>query len=45
MKTITATEPKTKGANYIDAPPAEEEAVISVRGKDRYVVMGMEGDL
>jgi hypothetical protein len=43
MKTITANELKTKGVNSIDVALAEQdEAVISVRGKDRYVVMGIE---
>lgn len=43
MKTITANELKTKGVNSIDVALAEQdEALISVRGKDRYVVMGIE---
>lgn len=43
MKAITANELKTKGVASIDAALAEqEEAIISVRGKDRYVVMDME---
>ena len=43
MKTITANELKTKGVTSIDAALAEqEEAIISVRGKNRYVVMGMD---
>ena len=43
MKTIPANELKTKGVAAIDAALAEqEEAIISVRGKDRYVVMDME---
>jgi len=43
MKSITANELKTKGVASIDAALAEqEEAIISVRGKDRYVVMDME---
>lgn len=43
MKTITANEIKTKGVLSIDAVLQEqEEAVISVRGVDRYVVMDMK---
>lgn len=43
MKSITANELKTKGVASIDAALAEqEEAIISIRGKDRYVVMDME---
>jgi translation elongation factor P/translation initiation factor 5A len=43
MKSITANELKTRGVASIDAALAEqEEAIISVRGKDRYVVMDME---
>jgi PHD/YefM family antitoxin component YafN of YafNO toxin-antitoxin module len=43
MKTITANEIKTKGIVSIDAVLQEqEEAVISVRGIDRYVVMDMK---
>ena len=43
MKAITANELKTKGVASIDAALAEqEEAIISVRGKERYVVMDME---
>lgn len=43
MKAITANEIKTKGVASIDAVLREQgEAVISVRGKDRYVVMDMK---
>jgi PHD/YefM family antitoxin component YafN of YafNO toxin-antitoxin module len=43
MNTITANELKTKGIASIDtALKAQEEAIISVRGKGRYVVMDME---
>jgi len=43
MKAITANELKTRGVASIDAALLEEEeAIISVRGKDRYVVMEME---
>jgi len=42
MKTISANELKTKGIASLEAALAEqEEAIISVRGKDRYVVMDM----
>lgn len=43
MKSITANELKTRGVASINAAlESEEEAIISVRGKDRYVVMGVE---
>jgi PHD/YefM family antitoxin component YafN of YafNO toxin-antitoxin module len=43
MKAITANELKTKGVTSIEtALTDQEEAVISVRGKDRYVVMDLE---
>ncbi len=43
MKSITANELKTRGVASIDVVLQEEdEAVISVRGRDRYVVMDME---
>jgi PHD/YefM family antitoxin component YafN of YafNO toxin-antitoxin module len=43
MKTIAANELKTRGVASIDAALAEqEEAIISVRGTNRYVVMGLE---
>ncbi len=43
MKSITANELKTRGVSSIDAALQEEdEAVISVRGKDRYVVMDVD---
>lgn len=43
MKAITANELKTKGVASIEAALAEQaEAIISVRGQDRYVVMDME---
>lgn len=42
MKTISANELKIKGIASLEAALAEqEEAIISVRGKDRYVVMDM----
>jgi len=43
MKAISANELKTKGISSIDAAlKDQEEAIISVRGKDRYVVMDLE---
>ena len=43
MSTITANELKTRGVSSIEEHLAEtEEAIISVRGKDRYVVMSLE---
>jgi PHD/YefM family antitoxin component YafN of YafNO toxin-antitoxin module len=43
VNTISANELKTKGVTSIDAALADgQEAVISVRGKDRYVVMDLE---
>ena len=43
MKAITANELKTKGVASIETALAgQEEAIISVRGRDRYVVMDME---
>ncbi len=43
MKAITANELKTKGVTSIDEALADQgEAIISVRGKDRYVVMDVE---
>jgi PHD/YefM family antitoxin component YafN of YafNO toxin-antitoxin module len=42
MSTISANELKTKGVTAIEAQLAyQTEAVISVRGKDRYVVMDL----
>ena len=43
MKTIAANELKTRGVSSIEKALEESgEAVISVRGQDRYVVMDME---
>ncbi len=43
MKAITANDLKTKGVASIGAAlEDQEEAIISVRGKDRYVVMNVE---
>jgi PHD/YefM family antitoxin component YafN of YafNO toxin-antitoxin module len=43
MKAISANELKTRGVSSIEAAlQDEEEAIISVRGKDRYVVMDLD---
>lgn len=43
MKSITANELKTKGVTSIDqALKDQDEAVISVRGRQKYVVMDMD---
>lgn len=43
MRTIAANELKTRGVSSIEkALENSEEVVISVRGKDRYVIMAME---
>ena len=43
MKAITANELKKRGVSSIESALAEgDEAIISVRGKERYVVMDME---
>ncbi|MDO3378367.1 type II toxin-antitoxin system Phd/YefM family antitoxin [Geoalkalibacter halelectricus] len=43
MKPITANELKTRGVASIESALADsEEAIISVRGKNRYVVMDLE---
>ena len=43
MNTITANELKTRGVASIDAVLSDQgEVTISVRGKERYVVMNME---
>lgn len=43
MKTVAANELKTKGVTSIEkALENSPEAIISVRGQDRYVVMNME---
>jgi len=42
MSSISANELKTKGVSAIEAALEQQpEAVISVRGKDRYVVMDL----
>lgn len=43
MSDITANELKTKGVSVLEAALAErDEAVISVRGRPRYVVMEVD---
>ena len=43
MSTLTANDLKTKGISAIEAALAERpEAIVSVRGKDRFVVMEIE---
>lgn len=43
MNTITANELKTKGMSAVESCLQEnEEAIISVRGQDKYVVMDIE---
>ena len=43
MKSITANELKTKGVSTIDsALRDQEEVVISVRGREKYVVMDID---
>lgn len=43
MSNISANELKTKGVSVIEAVLAHQpEAVISVRGKERFVVMDLE---
>ena len=43
MKNISANELKTRGISSIESILQEEgEAVITVRGRERYVVMDME---
>lgn len=43
MKTVAANDLKTRGVSSIEKALADApEAVISVRGQDRYVVMSME---
>ena len=43
MNTITANELKIKGATAVESCLSEhEEAIISVRGRDKYVVMDLE---
>lgn len=43
MNTVTANELKTKGVSAVEACLKEdEEVIISVRGKNRYVVMDLE---
>ena len=43
MNTITANELKIRGISAVeDQLENEDEVIISVRGKDRYVVMSLE---
>jgi len=43
MNSVTANELKTKGISAVEARlKVDEEVIISVRGQDRYVVMGVE---
>ena len=43
MNTVTANELKTKGVSAVEACLKEdEEVIISVRGKNRYVVMDVD---
>ena len=43
MNTLTANELKTRGISAVETRlKDEDEVIISVRGKDRYVVMDME---
>ena len=43
INTITANELKTKGVSVIEkAIASDKEAVITVRGKSKYVVISME---
>ena len=43
MSSLTANDLKTKGVAAIEAALAERpEAIVSVRGKDRFVVMEIE---
>lgn len=43
MNTITANQLKTKGVSIIESELANEnELVITVRGKEKYVVMSMD---
>jgi prevent-host-death family protein len=43
MSSVTANELKTRGVSAVeDRLEAGEDVIISVRGKDRYVVMSLE---
>ena len=42
MNSITANELKTKGVSVVeDALKSEDEVIITVRGKDKYVIINM----
>ncbi len=43
MNAVTANELKTRGISVVeDVLETEEQVIISVRGVDKYVVMGLE---
>lgn len=43
MSTVTANELKTRGVSAVETHlKVDEEVIISVRGKDRYVVMDID---
>ena len=43
MSTLTANDLKTKGVSVVEARLKEDdEVIISVRGKDRYVIVDIE---
>ncbi len=43
MNTVTANELKTKGVSAVESHlETDDEVIISVRGKDKYVVMELE---
>jgi len=43
MNAVTANELKTRGISVVeDALKTEEQVIISVRGVEKYVVMGLE---
>ena len=43
MNAVTANELKTRGISAVeDLLKTEEEAIISVRGVEKYVIMGLE---
>lgn len=43
MSTVTANQLKTKGVSALeDCLKTEDEAIITVRGQDKYVVMSIE---
>jgi len=43
MTSITANELKTKGVSVLEsALQSDDEAIITVRGKDKYVIVGLK---